>query len=361
MKSRQYKFNNSTVTIIFGDILQSKAEVIVSSDDTDISMGGGLSASIRQIGGELIRQDARKKLPAATGDVVVSTAGALEYQKYVFHCLTLSYGKDLRNTTKCIEEDVQTYILKHSIDRCFALLHALEVYSIAFPCIGAGAACFPIEKVADVMADSMSKNLCQTQKSFNIELYLYDRFEKMEQLSYIDVFEKFAVKSALVQQRSVADYEMLEEDVASNNVSVANMPRPAAMEHKIFISYSRKDSDKVKMVTQILDKYSIPYWIDKEGIYSGNNFKEVIVDAIDHSQILMFFSSENSNKSRYVTAEVEYAISCNKTILPVMLDDTQFAKRIRLDISNIDQIDFVGLMNDESKLVVSLKYLLDVK
>ena len=44
-----------------------------------------------------------------------------------------------------------------------------------------------------------------------------------------------------------------------------------------------------------------------------------------------------------------------------MLDDTQFAKRIRLDISNIDQIDFVGLMNDESKLVVSLKYLLDVK
>ena len=361
MKSRQYKFNNSTITIIFGDLMQSEAEVIVSSDDTGISMGGGISGSIRRIGGDVIREDARKKLPAAVGDVVVSTAGALERQKYVFHCLTLSYGIDSDNTAKHIEEDVQTYIIKHSIDRCFALLHALEIYSIAFPCLGAGVARFPIEKIADVMADSISRNLCHTQKSFNVELYLYDRFKELEQLDYIDVFEKFAVKSALAQQKSAADYERMEEDAPSVNANVGNISRPSVMGHKIFISYSRNDFEKVKVVTQILDKYSIPYWIDKEGIYSGNNFKEVIVDAIDHSQILMFFSSENSNKSRYVAAEVEYAISCNKTILPVMLDDTQFAKRIRLDISNIDQIDYAGLMNDESKLIVSLKYLLDVK
>lgn len=62
-----------------------------------------------------------------------------------------------------------------------------------------------------------------------------------------------------------------------------------------------------------------------------------------------------------VAVEVEYAIRLNKTILPVMLDDAPFSKRIRLDISNIDQIEFAGLHGNESKLITSLKYVLDVK
>ena len=63
MEPRKYRFNNSTLTIVFGDILASKAEVIVSSDDTGISMGGGISGYILKQGGESIRMDAQKKLP----------------------------------------------------------------------------------------------------------------------------------------------------------------------------------------------------------------------------------------------------------------------------------------------------------
>lgn len=44
-----------------------------------------------------------------------------------------------------------------------------------------------------------------------------------------------------------------------------------------------------------------------------------------------------------------------------MLDDAPFSKRIRLDISNIDQIEFNDMLHDESKLITSLKYVLDVK
>ena len=39
MQPREYKFNNSKVSIIFGNILNSSADVIVSSDDTEVSMG----------------------------------------------------------------------------------------------------------------------------------------------------------------------------------------------------------------------------------------------------------------------------------------------------------------------------------
>lgn len=91
MNTRKYHYNNSTMTIVFGNILDSKAEVIVSSDDTGISMAGGISGAIRKAGGDIIREDAQKKLPAQVGDVIVSTSGSLAHQKYVFHCLSLNF------------------------------------------------------------------------------------------------------------------------------------------------------------------------------------------------------------------------------------------------------------------------------
>lgn len=39
MESRKYTFNKSTLTVRFGNILESKAEVVVSSDDCDLNMG----------------------------------------------------------------------------------------------------------------------------------------------------------------------------------------------------------------------------------------------------------------------------------------------------------------------------------
>ena len=126
--------------------MTSKSEVIVSSDNTGITMGGGLSACILRAGGESIRQDAKKKLPALLGDVVVSTAGNLEHQKYIFHCLTIDFknGSDFYKGKLSNIDDINNYILQHSIDKCFRLLQALDINSIAFPCIGAGSAHIPI-------------------------------------------------------------------------------------------------------------------------------------------------------------------------------------------------------------------------
>ena len=39
-QSKEYRINNSTIKIVFGNILDSQAEVIVSSDDCNITMGG---------------------------------------------------------------------------------------------------------------------------------------------------------------------------------------------------------------------------------------------------------------------------------------------------------------------------------
>lgn len=41
MEPRTYKFNKSTLTVKFGNIIETQAEVIVSSDDCYVTMGGG--------------------------------------------------------------------------------------------------------------------------------------------------------------------------------------------------------------------------------------------------------------------------------------------------------------------------------
>lgn len=63
MESRQYTFNNSTLTVKFGNILDTQAEVIVSSDDCYVKMGGGVSRAILRAGGDVIIQDAQKMVP----------------------------------------------------------------------------------------------------------------------------------------------------------------------------------------------------------------------------------------------------------------------------------------------------------
>jgi O-acetyl-ADP-ribose deacetylase (regulator of RNase III) len=107
---RTYQFGCSRLTIEFGDITTSTAQVLVSSDDYYLSMGGGVSASILRAGGQAIALDAAKKVPAVLGDVVVTTAGSLPAQ-YIFHAITIGpLGSDktpkeiIRQTTsRCMQ------------------------------------------------------------------------------------------------------------------------------------------------------------------------------------------------------------------------------------------------------------------
>lgn len=359
MEPRKYHFNNSTLTIVFGNILNSKAEVIVSSDDTDISMGGGISGCIREAGGDGIREDAQKKLPAQLGDVVVSTAGAMLHQKFIFHCLTIEHNhqKDVYEEWLTNPEDMSNYILQHSVDKCFRLLQALDLNSIAFPCIGAGLANIPLKKVAEVMADAISANLCRTQKPYEIELYLFDRYNRLTEIDYIDMFENFAIRAALSHYQS----QVVGNQYHAGRIKtprIVDIPKREEMKHQVFISYSRKDEETIATLKAILDEYSIPYWIDKEGIFSGENYKEVIVDAIEVAKVVIFVSSINSNASINVIRELGYAVKQRKTIIPILLDDAPYAKSIRLDIADIDQIEYTDVELAKKKLVASLAYTL---
>ena len=88
---RTYRIAGSQLTIDFGSVLDVPTEVVVSSDDYQLSMGGGVSAAIRIAAGNALVLDAAKAVPREAGDVVVTTAGALP-ARYVFHVVTIGQG-----------------------------------------------------------------------------------------------------------------------------------------------------------------------------------------------------------------------------------------------------------------------------
>lgn len=358
MESRKYKFNESTITIKFGNIIESQSDVIVSSDDCNITMGGGVSRAILRSGGEMIIRDARKMVPVSLGEVAVTTAGTM-MQKYIFHCITIDRKHKLQMLNSLVsEDDVQNYIIQHAVDKCFRLIQAMDLTSIAFPTIGAGAARISIQKVIEQMSIAIARNLGNTNKSLNVELYLFDIYHLYSESDYIALFESFAAKAALLEYKK----NMANIDEYSGVVSAEqNVPFPdsSSMNHKVFISYSSEDKEISQYVCDILEKNGIEYWIDKKGIYSSYNYKELIVDAIEVSKVVIFLSSANSNNSINVIREIGYAVNMNKSILPIKLDETPYAKSIRLDISDIDMIDFKNPLESSKKLITSLMYVLN--
>lgn len=338
---RTYKINNSDITVKFGNILDSEAEVIASSDGSTIRMGGGgVAQAIRNAGGDIIRDDAQSKLPVSLGDAVITTAGHLKHQKYIFHCITIDYSNDQSCTPQGISnEDIHQYIIGHSINKCFQLMHVIGLSSIAFPSIGAGAAGIPYDKVAKVMSETIAKNLCKTNRKMHVEIYLWDRFGNMNTWDYLPFFEHLSAQEALAKSVYEQKTERL-HDENSLQVSMGEMPVPETLSSDVFISYSRKDAEKVKLIREKLEDSGIKCWFDEDGMYSGVSFKKVIVDAIKNTKVVLFMSSEHSNKSRNVISEISIAMEREKKIIPVRLDMSPYSESIEYDIVNHDYVVF---------------------
>ena len=355
-ETRTYQCNASEVTIIFGDITQSKAEVIVSSDDTRITMSGGVSGAILRAGGNQIIKDAQKQLPSSIGNVIVSTAGNLP-QKYIFHCLTID-DKFLQETWAGLHippEDKIEKIIRDSIRKCFQLVEALNISSIAFPVIGSGSAHMPFKFVIKNMANEISRRLLDTNRRLSIEIYIFEDLDalKINELDFYEIFSlNFGIANYIKEQKSISyknkSLKLSEEDLLYYN----------NQQHDVFISYKREEKQQAFAIKDLLESWGIKTWIDKDGIFSSYDFKELIEKAIESAKIVIFMSSKLSNDSDYVKAEIKYAINCGKRIVPVMLDNTPFGDGIRMDLTNTDQVDYNKPDEFSKKLQTSIGFIL---
>ena len=130
------------------------------------------------------------------------------------------------------------------------------------------------------------------------------------------------------------------------------------MEHDIFISYSRKDTDMVDQFVRRFENEGFRVWIDRDGIESGDSFKRIIVRAIKESELLLFFSSESSNSSPWTTKEVSVAVHYGKPIIPIKIDKTLYNEDVEFDLVNLDYVDYTNPETQQpmmEKLVRTIK------
>lgn len=113
------------------------------------------------------------------------------------------------------------------------------------------------------------------------------------------------------------------------------------MKYDVFISYSRKDFDEVSALMEAIRKEipDLSMWFDVNGIESGDDFEEKIIDAIDNSSFLMFALSDNSLDSEWTKKEVMYAKNTGKRVVPVLLKGAQLKSWFLFKFSTTDCID----------------------
>jgi len=108
----------------------------------------------------------------------------------------------------------------------------------------------------------------------------------------------------------------------------------------IFISYSRIDKNIVfPFVKRIEQALNTTCWIDFEGIESGSQFEEVIVNAIDESEVVLFMLSDSSISSKWTKREVLYAEDEGKRVVPIVVDKKGLRKWFKFHFGNVDYID----------------------
>ena len=119
------------------------------------------------------------------------------------------------------------------------------------------------------------------------------------------------------------------------------------MAQDIFISYSRQDKALVHpFVEQISMAVGRDCWIDLNGIESGEEFEDVIIQAIDKCHVVLFMLSDNSLKSPWTKREVYYAEGEGKRIVPILVDGDNLRGWFKFHFGNVD---FINIRSEEHK------------
>lgn len=111
------------------------------------------------------------------------------------------------------------------------------------------------------------------------------------------------------------------------------------MDREVFISYSRKDLEEVKKIKYEIDKeVGIDCWMDLNGIESGEQFEDVIINAINKSNIVLFMMSANSMQSQWALDELDWARHKKKRIVLVGIDNTEMSDKFWFRYHKYDNI-----------------------
>ena len=105
----------------------------------------------------------------------------------------------------------------------------------------------------------------------------------------------------------------------------------------LFVSYAHKDSEHVLPEIELLHERGYRVWYD-EGIDPGNEWPEMIANALDGCTQFLVFVSPNAVASQNVRNEINFAINRGKAFLAVHIEETALPTGLELRMGDIQAI-----------------------
>lgn len=152
----------ATLSVILGDIVEERADVIVNPANDMLYMGGGVAGAIKSAGGGEIELEAMKQAPCPLGEVVVTEAGALD-AKNIIHAVVLGQ-----------KEAASEESIRNATRNSLAKASEIGAKSIVLPAFGTGIAHFHAHKAAEIVLDETVDYLMNKQGLNDVRIVVND-------------------------------------------------------------------------------------------------------------------------------------------------------------------------------------------
>lgn len=113
----------------------------------------------------------------------------------------------------------------------------------------------------------------------------------------------------------------------------------------VFVSYSRDDRPLVEPLTRLMRITGTTVFRDEDSIAPGKKWKLQLAETIAKATTVVVFWSKKSSESQMVREEFELAISGEKDVVPILLDDTP----LNSQLGEYQWLDFRPLVADLGK------------
>ncbi len=121
----------------------------------------------------------------------------------------------------------------------------------------------------------------------------------------------------------------------------------------VFVSYAHKDNKKVLDLIKLLKRKMCRIWYD-EGLTPGGSWNDDLANHISKCECVIIIITNNSIQSQYVKSELNYAISLNKKIYPVFLENVELPAGLAMMLGTTQYIHINDLESETNKLIDSL-------
>ena len=94
---------------------------------------------------------------------------------------------------------------------------------------------------------------------------------------------------------------------------------------KVFLSHSSEDAESARRIAAHLVKEGFEVWNAEEEIQPGDNWAEVLGEALESSDAMVVLLSPAAVRSSWVQRDIDYALQsrdCAHRLIPVLVEQT---------------------------------------